>query len=378
MLEFASTPGGGAAWYGTQGADTVIADQLPGFTFDNLITTFGGNDYIEAGRGDDIVFAGKGDDIVFGGSGNDLIFGEDGNDFLVGGTGNDVVFGGKGNDFIDGGEGADRLFGGDGNDIILGGSGNDVIEGGRGNDLVDAGSGNDIVAGGDGADTIFGGTGDDKLSGQGGHDLIFGGSGNDLIIGGQGHDTLAGGSGEDVFYFASGFGKDVVLDFTPGADMLEIAANINGLTLTTPAQLHGREPVLEQARLLRFLVETCGPIFRVVRHPGFAHLVLRLAQAIAERQGAAAQAARPLTRPGTPALSLWQVPGAAGPGVWHLLSASGAERIAAPLRGCWASTSQPRVLRPVCSASSPGRTSPLPAWVGCPAAGASRGRTGSR
>ena len=103
--------------------------------------------------------------------------------------------------------------------------------------------------------------------------------------------------------------------------------------IETFARLHGREPAPEQARLLRFLVETCGPIFRVARHPGFAHLVLRLAQAIAERQGAAAQAARPLTRPGTPALSLWQVPGAVGPGVWHLLSASGAERIAAPLGG---------------------------------------------
>ncbi|MES2713113.1 MAG: glycosyltransferase family 2 protein [Pseudomonadota bacterium] len=99
------------------------------------------------------------------------------------------------------------------------------------------------------------------------------------------------------------------------------------------ARMHEDECVAEQARLLRFLVETCGPIFRVARNPAFAHLVLRLAQGIAKRQGAGVPAAQPLTRPGTPALSMWQVPNAPGPGLWHLLSASGAERIAAPLGG---------------------------------------------
>jgi GT2 family glycosyltransferase len=98
-------------------------------------------------------------------------------------------------------------------------------------------------------------------------------------------------------------------------------------------QLYAGEPLLDQCRLLRFLVETCGPVFRVARHPGLAALVLRLAQRIVERQGPGAAAAHPLTRQGTPALSLWHVPGPSGPGLWHLLSASGAHRIPAPIGG---------------------------------------------
>lgn len=176
MADYASVPGGDAGWYGTPGPDQIIADNLPGFTFDNLIMTFGGKDVVDAGKGDDMVFAGKGNDIVFGRSGDDVLFGEAGKDLLVGGTGNDMLDGGKGNDWLDGGIGADRLFGG---------------------------------------------------------------SGNDTLIGSQGNDTLVGGSGEDTFYFASGFGKDVVLDFQPGADLLEIAAGINGTAVVISADLAG-------------------------------------------------------------------------------------------------------------------------------------------
>jgi Ca2+-binding RTX toxin-like protein len=82
-----------------------------------------------------------------------------------------------------------------------------------------------------------GGTGNDKLSGEGGDDLIVGASGADTLIGGAGDDTLIGSSGEDTFYFASGFGQDVVLDFTPGTDIIELTANINGTGITDPSQL---------------------------------------------------------------------------------------------------------------------------------------------
>lgn len=112
-----------------------------------------------------------------------------------------------------------------------------------------------------------------------------------------------------------------------------VASLENALPVEAFGLFHAGDAPGEQARLLRFLVETCGPIFRVARDPGFAAFVLRLAHAIAERQGDTARWVRPLTQPGTPALSLWHVPGVSAPGVWHLLSTSGAERIPAPLDG---------------------------------------------
>ena len=66
---------------------------------------------------------------------------------------------------------------------------------------------------------------------------MFGSSGNDVIAGGAGNDTLSGGSGHDVFVFAGGGGQDVVLDFHPGSDLLQIAQNINGLSVTSASDL---------------------------------------------------------------------------------------------------------------------------------------------
>jgi hypothetical protein len=37
--------------------------------------------------------------------------------------------------------------------------------------------------------------------------------------------------------FSGGGGQDVVLDFNPGSDLLQIAQNINGLEVNTPADL---------------------------------------------------------------------------------------------------------------------------------------------
>jgi Ca2+-binding RTX toxin-like protein len=199
MDDFATLPGG--VYVGGQDSNLVNADAQITDSFDNFIFTFGGRDTVAAGQGDDVVALGKGNDSADGGSGNDTIIGEKGNDSISGGSGNDGVHGDEGNDQVDGGLGDDLVTGGDGQDVVTGGAGNDLVLGGSGQDLV------------------------------------LGGIGDDTVIGGDGHDQLAGGSGRDTFVFESGFGKDVVLDFQKGQDVLQIQANINGLRIASPSDL---------------------------------------------------------------------------------------------------------------------------------------------
>lgn len=137
-----------------------------------------------------------------------------------------VVTGGNGNDTLVASEGKDMIEAGNGNDTVLAGSGNDLVDAGAGNDRVIAGDGNDAVDGGTGNDVLMGGEGNDALSGGMGNDQLFGGEGNDTLRGGAGNDTLSGGEGNDTFVFASGDGRDTVLDFQAGqgeGDVVEVS-----------------------------------------------------------------------------------------------------------------------------------------------------------
>ncbi|MBE9059658.1 CHRD domain-containing protein [cf. Phormidesmis sp. LEGE 11477] len=138
-----------------------------------------------------------------------------------------------------------------GDDTVLGSNGKDVLAGLAGNDIIKGFGGRDILRGdGDssspqagkpgGDDIIFGGAGKDMIGGKGGNDILYGGSGqdkiygdggNDILRGGKGKDTLFGDTsrdkGSDTFVLARGEGRDNIMDFEVGRDLIGLA---DGLT----------------------------------------------------------------------------------------------------------------------------------------------------
>ncbi|WP_122317606.1 retention module-containing protein [Pseudomonas cichorii] len=77
--------------------------------------------------------------------------------------------------------------------------------------------------------SLIGTDDDDVLLAAGGNDCLYGGDGNDLLIGGAGNDTLIGGAGNDTFmWLANDSGHDRVVDFTFGADTLDLSQLLQG------------------------------------------------------------------------------------------------------------------------------------------------------
>ena len=224
-------------------AGTSNNDIINGFESNDTLQGKEGLDALDGGVGNDLIEGSLGDDILFGKEGEDNLYGGEDNDFLNGGVDNDRLYGDTGDDSLVGGEGDDTLDGGADSDVIDGGAGNDKLTdrkgsnslyGNDGDDLLFAGmdddtlygdAGSDILHSDAGNDQLFGGVGDDELNGGEGDDNLFGGEGNDIIGGLSGNDTLAGDAGSDRFIISTE-GTDIVTDFTPDEDLLELPGNI--------------------------------------------------------------------------------------------------------------------------------------------------------
>ncbi|MDR6956206.1 VCBS repeat-containing protein [Pseudomonas brassicacearum] len=178
-----------------------------------------------------------------------------GDDVLVAGNGDNLLNAGDGNDILSAGSGNNTLHGGAGNDLLYSGTGNDLLDGGTGNDTASyahatagvtvnlgllaaqntLGAGTDTLAG---IENLIGSNFNDTLTGDGasnringglGHDVLNGGGGDDLLIGGLGNNTLTGGSGADTFQWQAGnSGHDLITDFTPGLDKLDLSQLLLG------------------------------------------------------------------------------------------------------------------------------------------------------
>ena len=210
-----------AAFYGTAGADV-----LRGGDGVDKIWGLAGKDQISGLDGDDRLHGGTGGDQIQGGRGKDRLWGDKGADDLRGGNDSDQLYGGAGEDSLRGEDGRDTLKGGGGADQLWGNAGDDILKGGKGQDRL---------LGGKGADDLTGNGNRDVLKGGKGRDSLFGGGGGDTLRGGDGKDQLSGGGGADTFVFGTSHGKDVVADFTPGKDYLDlglIASRMRDLQLS--------------------------------------------------------------------------------------------------------------------------------------------------
>jgi hypothetical protein len=87
-----------------------------------------------------------------------------------------------------------------------------------GNDTLPGGGGDVTLIGGVGNDTLIGGNINDTLISGVGNDTLTGGGGNDTLTGGTGSDTINLDLGRDTFLYTNGDGRDIVNQFTIGAN----------------------------------------------------------------------------------------------------------------------------------------------------------------
>ncbi|MCQ9326775.1 calcium-binding protein [Neisseria dentiae] len=202
------------------------------------------NTYVPVAGNDVVVVVGtQNNDVLYGSLGRTVIYGNGGNDTIYGLSGLDAMYGGEGNDTFhikgsgdtvteEAGEGTDTIYSSVSytasrnvenlvltGDARINGTGNNsdnVITGNDNYNRLNGGRGNDTIYGNGGEDTIDGGEGDDKLYGGADRDHIFGGTGNDLLRGQVGNDT---------YYFAQGYGHDVVRD-TEGSNIVRFGSGI--------------------------------------------------------------------------------------------------------------------------------------------------------
>ena len=183
--------------------------------------------------GDDVLVAGSGDNIINAGDGNDVLSAGSGNNELHGGAGNDLLYSGPGNDLLDGGTGIDTAsyaHATAGVTVNLGllGAQNTL---GAGTDTL---TGIENLVGSNFNDTLTGDNNNNVINGGLGNDILNGGGGDDLLIGGMGNNTLTGGSGADTFQWLKGnSGHDLITDFTPGTDKLDLSQLLQGENGTT-------------------------------------------------------------------------------------------------------------------------------------------------
>lgn len=229
----------------------------------DILTGFGGDDFLNSGSGNDTISGLSGDDLITGGLGNDVLEGGNGSDTYVYnlGDGNDLITDTQSASYetdklvlhgINTSDVSLSVSTQDENDLILTLSDNSTIE--LNEFFWGYGQSIEEIIFDDGtvwtkadveAALLTEEPEDDAIHGTDGNDTLSGTSDNDAFDGGLGDDTVSGKQGDDSYRYYSGDGDDTIkeLYYHSGNDSL-VFKDLNESDVTISRSWSDAEDIL--------------------------------------------------------------------------------------------------------------------------------------